>query len=120
MKDKKALDVFLSNPSMNVVNLFLENARKPKDHYETKEVRAHAWGGPGKFVNFTAILTPDMQRTDQERKRQEYLEKHCGNEHVDFDTLENDTITVRDRDTMQQIRMPIAELAEYVEKKIRF
>lgn len=39
---------------------------------------------------------------------------------VDFDTLENNTVTVRDRDTMQQIRLNIDELAAYVEDKIKF
>lgn len=39
---------------------------------------------------------------------------------VDFDTLENDTVTIRDRDSMEQIRLPIAELSEYIEKKIKF
>lgn len=29
---------------------------------------------------------------------------------IDFDTLENDTVTLRDRDTMKQVRVPIAEL----------
>ena len=38
---------------------------------------------------------------------------------IDFDTLENDTVTVRDRDTMEQIRLPISELASYVEEKIK-
>ena len=39
---------------------------------------------------------------------------------IDFDTLENDTVTVRDRDTMQQIRLPIAELPAYVLAKTEF
>ena len=39
---------------------------------------------------------------------------------VDFDTLDDDTVTVRDRDTMQQIRLPIGELAAYVEGKLEF
>ncbi len=38
---------------------------------------------------------------------------------LDFDTLENDTVTLRDRDTMEQIRLPISEVASYVEKKIQ-
>ena len=38
---------------------------------------------------------------------------------VDFDTLADDTVTVRDRDTMEQIRLPISELASYVEEKIK-
>lgn len=33
---------------------------------------------------------------------------------VDFDTLEDDTVTVRERDSMQQIRMPIAELRAWL------
>lgn len=37
---------------------------------------------------------------------------------VDFDTLENDTVTIRDRDTMQQIRLHVDELKDYISKKI--
>ena len=39
---------------------------------------------------------------------------------VDFDTLEDNTVTIRDRDTMQQIRMPIDELVKYFEEKFVF
>ena len=39
---------------------------------------------------------------------------------VDFDTLENDTVTLRDRDSMEQIRLKIDEIVPYVEDKIRF
>ena len=39
---------------------------------------------------------------------------------IDFDTLEDETVTVRDRDTMAQVRMPIAELEGYIQKKIDF
>ncbi len=39
---------------------------------------------------------------------------------VDFDTIEDDTVTVRDRDTMEQIRLKIDEIADWVEKKLEF
>ncbi len=39
---------------------------------------------------------------------------------IDFDTLEDETVTVRDRDTMAQVRMPIAELEGYIQKEIDF
>ncbi|HOS18678.1 MAG TPA: His/Gly/Thr/Pro-type tRNA ligase C-terminal domain-containing protein, partial [Clostridia bacterium] len=39
---------------------------------------------------------------------------------IDFDTLENDTVTMRDRDTMEQIRLPINDLAAYIEKQVDF
>jgi len=38
---------------------------------------------------------------------------------VDFDTAEDGCVTVRDRDTMDQVRMPISELKSYIEEKIR-
>ena len=37
---------------------------------------------------------------------------------IDFDTLENNEVTVRDRDTMKQERIKIDELQEYLIKKI--
>jgi glycyl-tRNA synthetase len=37
---------------------------------------------------------------------------------VDFDTLENDTVTVRDRDTGNQERIPAKDLNDYISKKI--
>lgn len=37
---------------------------------------------------------------------------------VDFDSLENDEVTVRDRDTMKQERIPISKLQEYLNRKL--
>ena len=37
---------------------------------------------------------------------------------VDNQTLEDNTVTVRDRDTMEQIRVNVAELHEIIRKKI--
>jgi len=37
---------------------------------------------------------------------------------VDFQSLEDDTITVRDRDTMKQERIAIKELADYFKKQL--
>lgn len=39
---------------------------------------------------------------------------------VDFDTLEDNTVTLRDRDTMEQIRLNINEVVPYVLEKIKF
>ena len=39
---------------------------------------------------------------------------------IDFDTLENNTVTIRDRDTMSQIRLDIDEVAAYIEKSLEF
>ncbi len=38
----------------------------------------------------------------------------------DFDSETDGCVTIRDRDTMEQIRLPIAELKSYIEKKIEF
>lgn len=37
---------------------------------------------------------------------------------IDYDTLEHDSVTVRDRDTTKQDRMPVHELAEYFTKRL--
>ena len=39
---------------------------------------------------------------------------------VDFDTLETGKVTVRDRDSMQQELVAIADLAAYIDQKIDF
>ena len=39
---------------------------------------------------------------------------------VDFQTLEDNTVTVRDRDTMEQIRVSVDEAIKYIEEKIEF
>ena len=38
----------------------------------------------------------------------------------DFDSLEDGCVTVRDRDTMEQVRIPISELKDYIAKKCEF
>ena len=38
----------------------------------------------------------------------------------DFDSEEDHAVTVRDRDTMEQVRVPIAELKSYFEDKFMF
>ncbi len=38
----------------------------------------------------------------------------------DFDSLEDNQVTVRDRDTMEQIRMPISEVKSFLAEKVRF
>ena len=38
----------------------------------------------------------------------------------DFDSVEDGCVTVRDRDTMEQVRLPISELEAFIEEKIKF
>ncbi|MCR4907026.1 MAG: glycine--tRNA ligase [Clostridiales bacterium] len=38
----------------------------------------------------------------------------------DFDSVEDGCVTIRDRDTMDQVRMPIADVAAYLEEKLAF
>ena len=39
---------------------------------------------------------------------------------IDFDTLEDNQVTIRDRDTMEQVRVSIDELNDWVKNKIKF
>lgn len=38
----------------------------------------------------------------------------------DFDSENDGCVTVRDRDTMEQVRLPIADLKKYIEEKLQF
>jgi glycyl-tRNA synthetase len=38
----------------------------------------------------------------------------------DFESENDGQVTVRDRDTMEQVRMPIAELKTYIVERIKF
>ena len=37
---------------------------------------------------------------------------------IDFDTLEDGSVTIRERDSMKQIRLPASELVDYISKNI--
>ena len=39
---------------------------------------------------------------------------------IDDETINNNTVTIRDRDTMDQITLPLDEVVKYIEEKIRF
>ena len=39
---------------------------------------------------------------------------------IDFDTLEDESVTIRDRDTMTQERIKISELENYIQKSLEF
>ena len=39
---------------------------------------------------------------------------------VDDKTLENNTVTLRDRDTMKQVTLSLEEVVPYIEERIKF
>ena len=39
---------------------------------------------------------------------------------IDFDTLEDESVTIRDRDTMEQVRVKIDEIQNWLEEKMKF
>ncbi|MDD5822943.1 MAG: glycine--tRNA ligase [Firmicutes bacterium] len=39
---------------------------------------------------------------------------------VDFETEETQSVTIRDRDTMEQVRLPLSEVRAYIEEKLVF
>jgi len=39
---------------------------------------------------------------------------------IDFDSLEDGCVTVRERDSMEQTRMPISEVVNFMREKIMF
>ena len=39
---------------------------------------------------------------------------------VDDETINNNTVTIRDRDTMEQITLPVDQVVSYIEERIKF
>jgi len=39
---------------------------------------------------------------------------------IDDESVNNNTVTVRDRDTMEQVKLSIDELVDYINSKIKF
>lgn len=39
---------------------------------------------------------------------------------IDFDTLEDECVTIRDRDKMEQVRVKISEIEDWIEEKLKF
>lgn len=39
---------------------------------------------------------------------------------IDEDTINNGTVTIRDRDTMEQTTVKVEELTKYIEDRIKF
>ena len=38
----------------------------------------------------------------------------------DFESLEDNCVTVRERDSMEQVRLPIDQLTPYIEERLKF
>ena len=39
---------------------------------------------------------------------------------VDFETSDDQAVTIRERDSMEQVRIPICDVAEYIKERIKF
>ncbi len=70
------------------------------------------------------LVSPEMATTWDDRGnigKRYYYQDEIGTPFcitVDFDTLEDDTVTVRDRDTTEQVRVEVSELVGYLEGRI--
>lgn len=78
----------------------------------------------GKAKEIYAELRKDFRVTFDDRGnigKRYYSQDEIGTPYcitVDYDTLENDDVTIRDRDTMKQERIKISELKNYLAEKI--
>lgn len=68
--------------------------------------------------NFDAVFD-DTQNIGKRYRRQDQIGTYfCVT--VDHQTMEDDTVTIRNRDTMLQDRIKVSELKEYIESRISF
>lgn len=69
-----------------------------------------------KYFNTTYDTTGSIGK--RYRRQDEIGTPYCVT--IDFDTLDNDTVTIRERDSMSQIRLPIDTLKEYLNKQLEY
>jgi glycyl-tRNA synthetase len=71
----------------------------------------------GMLRTFARVSYDETQSIGKRYRRQDEIgTPYCVT--VDFDTLTDNAVTVRDRDTMEQVRIPVAELAAYFQGKL--
>ncbi len=136
---------YVIEPSLGVERLFLTIVTEAYDEEEVGEndtrvvLRLHPFLAPFK----AAVLPLSKKLSEEAEKVADELSKHfmvdfddagsIGKRYrrqdeigtpfsicYDFDSLEDGCVTVRDRDTMEQVRLPIAELVSYIEEKLKF
>ncbi len=74
------------------------------------------------YADLSKYFTVDFDETGSIGKRYR-REDEIGTPYCityDFESKEDGCVTVRDRDTMEQVRIPIADLKAYIEEKIAF
>ncbi|MGN0452720.1 MAG: glycine--tRNA ligase [Ruminococcus sp.] len=136
---------YVIEPSLGVERLFLSIVTEAYDEEEVSEgdtrvvLRLHPYLAPFK----AAVLPLSKKLSDEAEKVADELSKHfmvdfddagsIGKRYrrqdeigtpfsicYDFDSPEDGCVTVRDRDTMEQVRIPVSELTAYIEEKLKF
>jgi glycyl-tRNA synthetase len=82
---------------------------------ELKEVAERIYG---ELSESFSVAYDDTQSIGKRYRRQDEIgTPFCVT--VDFDTLTDGAVTVRDRDSTQQIRIPISELYDHISLRVR-
>jgi len=85
-------------------------SKKPELEKVAKEIQNNLWGKYMTMYDVTGSIGKRYRRQD------EIGTPYCLT--VDFESLEDKKVTVRDRDTMQQERIAIEDLAKYFQEKL--
>ncbi len=68
--------------------------------------------------NFMCDYDEEKTKKKRYRREDEIGTPYCVT--IDFDTLEDESVTIRDRDTMEQVRVKIEDVEKWIEDKIKF
>lgn len=99
-------------PSLAPVQVAVFPLLKNKEELTLKAMEVHKMLKP----HFRSEWDDNGNVGKRYRRQDEIGTPYCVT--IDFDTLENESVTVRDRDTMEQERVKIAELENYLRNKL--
>ena len=85
----------------------------------SKKLEAQAREVEQELAKYFNVLYDDTGSIDKRYRRQDAIgTPYCIT--IDFDTENDGAVTIRERDSMEQIRLPIGELKAYLEEKVFF
>ena len=85
----------------------------------SKKLEAQAREVEAQLSKYFNVLYDDTGSIGKRYRRQDAIgTPYCIT--IDFDTENDGAVTIRDRDSMEQIRLPIGELKAYLEEKVFF
>lgn len=112
LKDGTTREILKIHPALSPYKAAILPLNKKEHSDKAKEVYSM-------LSKYFDVTYDDTQNIGKRYRRQDQIGTYFAVT-IDHQTMDDDTVTIRNRDTMDQIRLSISELRDYIEKHISF